>query len=435
MYARTFLIILTAAAGIAVGSLVPEVAQTVRTIAASVPLPLPGLARLKAQVAGGASDGHSGGKHAHGKAGGHGHGEGEKEGPEGVIKMPPERVTAAKIEVAPADTGVLARRLTVPGTITPDSNRIARVAAKVVGTVAELNKQLGDTVAKGDLVAVLESREVAEAKSEYLAAQVNFDLQKTLFEREQGLFQKNITPEQQFLRARTTFSEAQLRVDLARQKLSALNVSDKEIAGLSRQTLGLQRYEIRAPIAGRVVERLVDLGAPVGGEGQAKELYVLADLSSVWIELSVPTSDLPTIKEEGQPVSISTGTNGKASEGRIVFISPILNQETRSARVIAAIDNKDLTWRPGSYVTAKVLVEEQPVDVRVPRTALQTIAGEQVVFVRTPEGFEKREVVLGKGDEQSVEVVFGLDPGESIAVTNSFVLKAELGKSEAEHAH
>ena len=191
-----------------------------------------------------------------------------------------------------------------------------------MGTVAELNKRLGDTVAKGEVVAVLDSREVADAKSEYLAALVNFDLQKTLFEREQSLFQKSITAEQQFLRARTTFTEAQLRADLARQKLYALGVNDKEVAGLSRQSMqGLQRYELRSPIAGRVVERLVDLGAPVGGEGQAKELYVVADLSSVWIELSVPTADLPSIKE-GQRLAITAGANGKPTEGRVVFISP-----------------------------------------------------------------------------------------------------------------
>lgn len=214
MYLRTLFIVIAAVGGIAVGSLVPEVAQTVRTLAAGIPLP--GFAQLMAQDTGDATAGQSESKHAHGKAGGHGHGEAEKEGPEGVIKITADRVAVAKIEVASIGGGVLARRLTVPGTITPDSNRIARVAAKVVGTVAELNKQLGDAVAKGDLVAVLESREVAEAKSEYLAAQVNFDLQKTLFEREQSLFQKNITAEQQFLRARTTFSEAQLRASTLR---------------------------------------------------------------------------------------------------------------------------------------------------------------------------------------------------------------------------
>ena len=195
----------------------------------------------------------------------------------------------------------------------------------------------------------------------------------------------------------------------------------------------MQRYELRSPIAGRVVERKVDLGAPVGGEGQEKELYVVADLSSVWIELAVPTGDLAAIRE-GQEISIASGS-GPASRGKVIFVSPILNQETRSARVIASAENRDLTWRPGSYVTAQVTVEELPVDMRLPRTALQNLKGENVVFVRNEKGFEKREVVLGKSDDQFVEIVFGLDPDEKVAVTNSFVLKAELGKAEAEHAH
>ena len=440
---RVILLVIVAVLGIALGSLAPPVSQAVRSAVSSVLLPI--LAQLgvapgspaKPTDAHGENDSH-GVQEPHGQTvDGHGHGgEAEAEAPEGVIWMTPERIKAAQIEVASVDKGTLTRRLSVPGTITPDPDRIARVAAKVIGTVAELKKRLGEPVTKGETVAIVESREVAEAKSDYLAAQVNFDLQKTLFEREQSLFQKNISAEQQFLRARTTFTEAQLRLDLARQKLSALGVNETEIAGLSRPTMqGLQRYEIRAPFAGRVVERKVDLGAPVGGEGQEKELYVIADLSTVWVELSVSTGDLPHVKE-GQSITLSTGSDaGPASSGKIVFISPILNSDTRTAQVIAAVDNKDLTWRPGSYVTAQITTAELPVDLMIPRTALQTIEGEQVVFVRTPDGFEKREVVLGQGNEQAAEVVFGLDPGEMIAVGNSFVLKAELGKAEAEHAH
>ena len=108
---------------------------------------------------------------------------------------------------------------------------------------------------------------------------------------------------------------------------------------------------------------------------------------------------------------------------------------TRSARVIASVSNEGMTWRPGSYVTAKVTATEDAVDIRLPRTALQTIAGEQVVFVRNERGFEKRIVVIGKSDDEGVEIAFGLDAGEQIALTNTFVLKAELGKAEAEHAH
>ena len=138
---------------------------------------------------------------------------------------------------------------------------------------------------------------------------------------------------------------------------------------------------------------------------------------------------------EGQAVKVGVGSDGPQADARIVFISPMLNQDTRSARVIASMENKDMAWRPGSFVTAQVTLEEHPVDVRLPRAALQSIKGEQVVFVRTKQGFEKRDVVLGKQDDAAVEVVFGLDPGEEVAVANSFVLKAELGKAEAEHAH
>ena len=404
----------------------------------------PGLTDLIRSVAGLASpaSGQASNDHGHG----HAHKEGERESPEGHIAMAPDQIEAAKIVIEPAGPGTLARRLTVPGVVTPDSDRVARIAAKVTGTVAELRKRLGDPVDKGEVVAILDSREVADAKSEYFAARVNLDLQRTLFEREQRLWDSRVSAENQFLRARNTFTETELRAELASQKLQALGLSEREVAELKRSgsarggssegsasAVGLQRYALRSPIAGRVIERRVDLGAPVGGDNQEKELYVVADLSSVWIELSVPTGDLSAIRE-GQEVAITSGSE-PASKGRIVFVSPVLNQDTRSARVIASVENKDLTWRPGSYVTARVVVAEEPVELRLPRTALQTIAGEQVIFVRNDAGFEKREVALGRTDETSVEIVFGLDPGERVAVSNSFLLKAELGKAEAEHAH
>jgi len=444
MIKRLVVILLVGAIGIAIGSLVPTISQAVRAALNAVPVPPVVVQAAHAMMETVSPQARSGPKTADA------HGSGEKEGPEGVVVMSAERVAAAGITVAPAAGGPLTRKLTVPGVIAMDADRIGRVAARVIGTVTELNKRLGDPVTKGETIAVLDSREVAEAKSELLASLVNQELQSTLFEREQSLWDKKISAEQQYLRARNTFSEVAVRVDLARQKLTALGVSDREVASVRREvkpfrqvasvegelptSLGLQRYELRAPIAGRVVERRVDLGAPVGGEGQEKEIYVIADLSSVWVELAVSTSDLAQVRE-GQKVMISAGAEGPNAEARITFISPMLNQETRSARVIATMDNKGLVWRPGSFATAQVIVEEIPVDIRLPRAALQTLKGEQVVFVRTKQGFEKRDVVLGKQDDSAVEVVFGLDPGDEVAVANSFVIKAELGKAEAEHAH
>jgi cobalt-zinc-cadmium efflux system membrane fusion protein len=94
-----------------------------------------------------------------------------------------------------------------------------------------------------------------------------------------------------------------------------------------------------------------------------------------------------------------------------------------------------MSWRPGTYVTAEVDVSRDDVAVRVPKAAVQTVEGKSVVFVRTPEGFEKREVELGRSDDDAVEVASGLKAGDELAVGNTFLLKAELGKSEADHDH
>jgi membrane fusion protein, heavy metal efflux system len=253
------------------------------------------------------------------------------------------------------------------------------------------------------------------------------------------LWDKRVSAEQQYLQARATFAQAQLRFDLARQKLSSLNLDANELANAAKKdasspgTLNLRQYEVPSPISGRVVERKVDQGMEVGQEGDPSDLYTVADLSSVWVELAVLTADLDLIKEGQRVLIISGGDSSKQGEGRIVFVSPLLNQETRSARVIAEVANETLSWRPGSFVTAEIVIEEEPVEVRVSRMALQSIGGEQVAFVRTPEGFQRRNLKIGKADDQAVEVVAGLSPNEQIAVSNTFLLKAELGKTATQY--
>jgi membrane fusion protein, heavy metal efflux system len=358
--------------------------------------------------------------------------------PEGSINMPPEQIEAQEIEVAAVGKGVLARVLTVPGTITLDPSRVARVPGRVEGTVTQMRKRLGDPVTPGEVVAVLDSREVADAKSEYLTAQVARDLQRTIFERHNALWAQKSNAELQYLQAKESFLEADLRLGLARQKLVALNLDPDDVVNAAKQESGpstsvstLREYTIRSLIGGRVIDRKVDVGALVGRQGDPSDLYTIADLSVVWAELAAPTADLETI-EEGQKMVILSGREpGKRGEGRIIFVSPLVDPNTRSARVIGELDNKTMIWRPGAAITANIMVKEEHVEVLVPHAAIQTIGGERVLFVRTPNGFEKRVITTGRSDDQAAEVTSGLSAGEEIAVKNSFLLKAELGKGEA----
>jgi membrane fusion protein, heavy metal efflux system len=348
-----------------------------------------------------------------------------------LVKLTERQVKAGKFAVTEVAGGVLNKRIVVPGSIVPSGDHVARVAVRLLGTVAELRKRLGDPVEAGEVVAVIESREVADAKSEYLGARLVFELQQTLFNRSTRLFEGKVLSENDFLRARTTFEDARVKIETARQKLFALSLTAEQIEALPQQPVEtLRRQELRAPINGQIAERRVELGSLVGREGQESELFVIADLSVVWAELSVSPSDLFAI-HEGQKITLTAGA--ESSPATIMFVSPLLDKETRAARVVASIDNAARKWRPGLFVTAEIPTDEAPAAIVVPKTALQTVKGDTVVFVRTENGFEARKVGVGRQDARLVEVTEGLAAGERIAATNTFVLKAELGKAEAGH--
>jgi cobalt-zinc-cadmium efflux system membrane fusion protein len=436
---RALLLLPVLAAGIAIGGAVPGIATHTQGALARLGLgPAPAVPSTPAakpddddhdQPAKPAAHGHTGEE-----------GEGKEHGEAGEIHMTAEQITSQEIGTAAVAGGTLSRHLVVPGTVTPDADRLVRVPARVVGTVAEMRKRLGDKVQKGDVVAVLDSREVADAKSDFLTAGVQAELQKINFERQQKLISSQATAQVSFDQARATYQESQLRLDLARQKLSALGLNAAEVAAAAKRDeatpnqSSLRLFPLRAPMDGRIVERKVDVGTKVGSEGDPADVYTIADLSTVWVELAVPTTALLNVAE-GAKVLIGTGTDEKTlrAEGQVVFISPFLNADTRSARVIVALPNPDQTWRPGTFVTAAVAIAEETVPVRVPRTALQTVEGKLVAFVRTDEGFERRAVKVGRSDDDAFEVTEGLAAGDEIAVANTFLLKAELGKAEADH--
>jgi cobalt-zinc-cadmium efflux system membrane fusion protein len=147
-------------------------------------------------------------------------------------------------------------------------------------------------------------------------------------------------------------------------------------------------------------------------------LYVVVDLSELWVELAVAPGDLPGIRE-GQEVTVAVGAGGERAPARIIFVSPLLDRDTRAARVVASLVNPDQAFRPGIFVTAEIPLSQDEAEVVVPKSALQTIKGERVVFVRNERGFEARQVI-GREDDRAVEIASGLFAGETVA-TNTFV--------------
>lgn len=346
----------------------------------------------------------------------------------GLIAMDDERMQAAQIELSEARSGIVAKRLMVPAVIVPDADRVARVTVKLAGTVSQLRKNIGDEAAQGDILGAIESREVAEARSEYLAAKLADDLQQDLTARDKGLFEGRAVPELQYVKSRSAAAQSHMRFDIARQKLLALGLEEGEIAAIpSAPESSLRLQYVRAPLAGRIVERKVELGAAVGRDSQSTEMFTMVDLSKVWVEMTVSSVDLPQVRE-GQSVQISIASGTMVGIAKVIFVNPLLDKDTRSARVIAVLDNPDRAWRPGAFVNAAIAVEERQASVVIPISAVQNVDGRKVVFVRTDDGFRRRDVMLGQRDGSSIEVASGLAAGDRVASTNTFALKAELAK-------
>ena len=367
---------------------------------------------------------------AHAAKDAHGHEDGPPR-----IALSEQQIADAGITLAEAKGGTLRRHFLAPGSLVPDADHVARVSVRVLATVAELRKKLGDSVEQGEVVAVIESRDVAEAKSEYLAARVTNELRQTLFNRQKALIESRAVSENEYLRTQLTANEAQIKLDGARQKLFALGLSESEIADLPNQPPeSLRKQYLRAPISGRISERRVDLGGLIGREGQESELFVIVNLDNIWVDLAVSPEDIASVRE-GAAVSIrAIGIEGEVS-AKIIFVSPLLDRETRNARVIASLRNPDHRWKPGTFVTAEIPLGDDASKVIVPRKALQIVKGAPTLFVRDNDGFEARQVRTGREDDDDVEIVSGLAPGEIYAVANTFTLKAELEKDEAEHEH
>jgi cobalt-zinc-cadmium efflux system membrane fusion protein len=197
----------------------------------------------------------------------------------------------------------------------------------------------------------------------------------------------------------------------------------------SNQSLSV--YEMRAPISGTVIDRQISLGEYAS---EQKPAFIVADISTVWVDLSVYRRNLPRVRI-GDKILIDVGDGGKPIEASLSYISPVGSSDTQSALARAVVPNIDMRLRTGLFVSARLILSAKPVAIAVRASAIQTVENRSVVFVRSGDKFEARDVELGARDSDNVEILFGLLDGDKYAAKNSFIVKAELGKGSASHEH
>ncbi len=351
---------------------------------------------------------------------------------EGKVKLGPDQVNSAGIVIGAVGPREMVTTLELPGEVKMDETRSAHVVPRLQGVVTDVLKREGDRVRRGELMAVLNSRELADAKSAYLAASHRVEFTRVTLEREEALWKKKISAEQDYLEAKRAFDEAELSRELAAQKLIVLGVPSGALSGLaSAPAENLARYEIRSPLDGTVIARHVTIGESVTAEDR---IFDVADLSSVWVDITVYATDLAAV-HDGQEATVQSSDLGRQVSGRVSYVGPLVGQDTRAATARIVLPNSDGRWRPGLFVTVRLVREATTVPLAVSAGAIQTFRDWQVVFVRYGDWFEARPLKLGRSDGKWVEVLKGLSPGEQYAAVNSFALKAEIGKLGATHDH
>lgn len=272
---------------------------------------------------------------------------------EEIVNLTSEEINEFGIEISTAGPGKLEKHVDLTGEIIIDPDRLAHIVPRFAGIVKKVNKKIGDSVRKGETIAIIESNE------------------------------------------------------------------------------SLSPYEIKSLINGRVIDMHLTPGEVIS---DSDHKITIADLSKVWANLNVYQKDLDNIRV-GQKVTISAGLGTKEVDGKISYISPIVNEKTRTAIARVVLDNRDNFWRPGLFVNGKVIIGDETVSVYVPKTALENFENRTVVFVKHQEGFEPQPVTIGRSNTKAVEIIAGLKPGQNYVSKGGFTLKVELQKEAFGDGH
>jgi len=339
-----------------------------------------------------------------------------------TIVLTEAQIKANGIGVEAAQPATIRETLHLPAQVLANAERTVAIAPPARGIVQSVLVAPGSAVRKDQQVLTLQSPDVAQWRADAGAAAHRLQLARTVYERERRLWDEQISARQDLDAARSALNEAQVQADAARQRLTALGIG----GGAASSAVA-----IRAPLAGVVIDRPAVAGMAVDG---TQALLTIADLTHVWVEAAVPSGSLAQV-QTGMPATVTAAALAEPLRGTVSFVGPVLGETTRMATARITLPNPDMRLRPGMLATVDLMGQQADAAVSVAADAVQTIHERSVVFVRTPAGFEPRTVVTGRSDGRRTEIVKGLAAGTRYAAAGSYLLKADLGKSEAEHDH
>lgn len=342
------------------------------------------------------------------------------------VALPEALATRAGIRTVPAAIESVVPTIDVVGHVEFDSARVADVGGRLEGRVVAVHVELGDRVEPGDPIVSIEGPALGVAAAELLEARAELAAARALADRQATLRREQLTTATEHEAANAERSALEARVRGAEQRLTTLGLAPGAITASSQGRALPRTITLRAPIAGEVVERHVHLGAVVD---PTQPLVRIADLSSVWIVLSMFERDLGRVRVGDNVEVLSEVSPGTSFHGAVEHVGATVDEETRTADVRVVVDNTERRLRPGQFVhaTLHAASEARHDAILLPQAAITQIEGLPSVFTRMgPVRYDVRPLELGNTYGNRVEVRRGLAPGDEVVIEGAFALKSEL---------
>lgn len=344
--------------------------------------------------------------------------ESEDHGPEGFIPMTAERLANSGVASERVVLGSLSSEIIAQATVAAPPEGQALLTARADGAVVRINKRLGDPVGAGETVALLESRDASAFVAERNAAAARAQAARAAANREQRLFNAKITARQD------------LEAAVAARQTADAELRKADAAVRAAGVTGGGRYlAVRSPISGRITEVDTQLGAYVTA---GAELFNVSDPRRIQINASVPATDAQRIRPGDRAIVELPG--GNIVEAIVRSATPSLDPESRSATVVVQLNGAPGGLTQGQAVRVRITPQgSQENGIILPEQAVQQIEGRDMVFVQVKGGFQAMPVSVGSRSGGRVEILDGLRAGQTVVTEGAFVLKSQLGASEAEH--
>ena len=344
-----------------------------------------------------------------------------------IKKKNPNEVTASseildQIKFEPAKILPIKKTLDIPGSIEVKQNLLARIGSPVQGRIIEIKGELGKTVKQGDVLAVINSTELAKQQLAYIKSVQMVELKTKAYERAVLLFDADVVSEAQKLQRKTELSAAKADMEASKDQLTVMGMTVKEIEAIQSETQIDATTNIVAKIDGKIIKKNVNVGQVVD---PTEDIFTIAMLNEVWGVAQVPERQIGFLKEGDDLLIDVPAYESKFVEAKITYLGDIVDPVTRTVTIRTEIDNAHGLLKPDMLITMKVSGKKIE-KVGVPINAIVSIDDIPNIFVKTGENkFLMRPVTLGIKNKDAVHVDDGLLEGEEVVIDGAFHLNNE----------